>query len=327
MTSRCFTRQHATVIWVVRDLPLAEQFVTYVVALAAYCSHHHFQVPFVVKLYFTSGGNLNLPQMLTNALAAVEFNLLSAAAGGDALQVHFGRPDFEAELLQAGNADTFYCGPSRFGEIVATACAKHLVPLHPESYANGAYGNIWPRGLFGRKKNKKNKKEGRKESKPSTPTDSVKKARASVFAVAIDTFSSRDADKSTDFANASPKSAESGAVPGVGGRRVPGVAARPAHKPRVPFAVTAMAALNECGEAGVDIGRRVPGVAARPAHNPRVSFAVAAMAALNERGEAGVDIGRLRIKEGQVSTAQNPALGPTSGVIKPPLMENRISTV
>ena len=160
VAERCFTRQHATVIWVVRELPLAEQIVTYVVAMAAYCSHHHFQVPFVVKLYFTSGGNLSPSQMLTNALAAVEFNLLSAAAGGDALQVHFGRPDFEAELLQAGNADTFYCGPPRFGEIVATACAKHLVPLHPESFANGAYGNIWPRGLFGSKKKNTTPKSG-----------------------------------------------------------------------------------------------------------------------------------------------------------------------
>ena len=160
VAERCFTRQHATVIWVVRELPLAEQIVTYVVAMAAYCSHHHFQVPFVVKLYFTSGGSLDLSQMLTNALAAVEFNLLSAAAGGDALQVHFGRPDFEAELLQAGNADTFYCGPPRFGEIVATACAKHLVPLHPESFANGAYGNIWPRGLFGSKKKNTTPKSG-----------------------------------------------------------------------------------------------------------------------------------------------------------------------
>jgi len=38
------------------------------------------------------------------------------------------------------------------------------------------------------------------------------------------------------------------------------------------------------------------------------------MAALNKRGEAGVDIGRLRIKEDHVSTAQRPALGPTSNV-------------
>ena len=124
---KCFRKQYATVIWVVRDMPLAEQFVSYVTSLAAFCTHHHVDVPFVVKLYFTSGGDYDLSKMMTNALAAIEFNTLAAAAGGNALDIHFGRPNFEAALREAGGADTYYCGPPRFGETIAAACSKHVM--------------------------------------------------------------------------------------------------------------------------------------------------------------------------------------------------------
>jgi len=162
---KCFRKQYATVIWVVRDLTLAEEFVSYVTSLAAFCTHHHVDVPFVVKLFFTTGGSHDLSKMMTNVLAAIEFNTLAAAAGGDALEIHFGRPNFEAELLAAGGADTYYCGPPRFGATVAAACSKHGASLLAESFQNSTFGNIWRNGLFGWGERKKKQPKGRRKEK------------------------------------------------------------------------------------------------------------------------------------------------------------------
>lgn len=189
---KCFRKQYATVIWVVRDLTLAEEFVSYVTSLAAFCTHHHVDVPFVVKLFFTSGGSHDLSKMMTNVLAAIEFNTLAAAAGGDALEIHFGRPNFEAELLAAGGADTYYCGPPRFGATVAAACSKHGASLLAESFQNSTFGNIWPNAFFGwgkRKGRRKEKGRARRQNGKADPapprSNAAAKCHRSVIAAAL----------------------------------------------------------------------------------------------------------------------------------------------
>ena len=169
LTQACLLSQRATLIWTVRDLKLLDYFVSYIVSLATeFHAGGTDTPPFKVKLYFTGGGRLGVPTMVFNALAVLHYSRIGKAAG-DALEVHIGRPDVEAEIAREPFTGAYYCGSPVLGEILKEACAKHVVPFHLEDFQNRTLGNVFgqkdpPRG--GSKSGGSNTSAGQRKASP-----------------------------------------------------------------------------------------------------------------------------------------------------------------
>ena len=124
LTQGCLLSQRATLVWTVRDLKLLDYFVSYIVSLATeFHAGGHDTPPFKVKLYFTGGGRLGVPTMVFNALAVLHYSRIGKKAG-DALEVHIGRPDVEAEIRAQSFTGAYYCGSPVLGDILKAACTR-----------------------------------------------------------------------------------------------------------------------------------------------------------------------------------------------------------
>jgi hypothetical protein len=125
-----------TIIWVVRDLTLANFLLPYVDDLLELQDGGD---PLVrLKIYFTgTSGGSTINSMAYNALLLYHFGQSSQADDKGMLEIHLGRPDMQQELgADANPTAAFYCGGPGLKTRLENVCGSLNLPFHPEEFQN-----------------------------------------------------------------------------------------------------------------------------------------------------------------------------------------------
>ena len=129
------------IIWVVRDLTLANFVIPYVANLL---SLQKGGTPLVlVEIFLTGGGSKGtvIDTMALNALLLYHFGECGRATNN--MIITLGRPNLEEELKTAKGTAAFYCGGPGLLRRLEVACSKTNVVLHPEEFQNRTLSQ-WP---------------------------------------------------------------------------------------------------------------------------------------------------------------------------------------
>ena len=130
------------IIWVVRDLTLANFVLPYVADLL---SQQRGGVPLVnVEIFCTGGGSSSKDAMNTMAMnALLLYHFGESGRSTTCMAVTLGRPNLDAELKAANGTAAFYCGGPGLLRRLDASCQKLNLPLHPEEFQNRTLSE-WP---------------------------------------------------------------------------------------------------------------------------------------------------------------------------------------